>query len=55
MNIGYIWVSRDKQTTALQDAIWRTKCECVYIDKTSGRCDDRLEFLKMLDMVFGVT
>ncbi len=51
MNIGYIRVSRDKQTTALQeDAIRQAQCERVFTDKMSGLRDDRPEFLKMLDM-----
>ena len=51
MNIGYIRVSRDKQTTALQeDAIQQAQCERVFTDKMSGVCDDRPQFLAMLDM-----
>ena len=51
MMIGYIRVSRDKQTTALQeDAIHKAQCERVFTDKMSGVLDDRPEFLKMLDM-----
>ena len=49
--IGYIRVSRDKQTTALQeDAIEKAQCQRVFTDKMSGVRDDRPEFLKMLDM-----
>ena len=51
MNIGYIRVSRDKQTTALQeDAIQQAQCKRVFTDKMSGVRDDRPEFLKMLEM-----
>ncbi len=51
MNIGYIRVSRDKQTTALQeDAIQQAHCERVFTEKMSGLRDDRPEFLKMLEM-----
>jgi DNA invertase Pin-like site-specific DNA recombinase len=51
MKIGYIRVSRDKQTTALQeDAMKRECCERVFTDKMSGKRFDRPEFLKMLDM-----
>ncbi len=36
MKIGYIRVSRDKQTTALQeDAMQKEHCERVFIDKMS--------------------
>jgi len=51
MLIGYIRVSRDKQTTALQeDAIQKAQCERTFVDKMSGVRDDRPEFLKMLEM-----
>lgn len=51
MKIGYIRVSRDKQTTALQaDAMTREQCERTFTDKMSGKRFDRPEFLKMLDM-----
>ena len=51
MRFGYIRVSRDKQTTALQeDAIQKEQCGSVFIDTMSGVRDDRPEFLKMLDM-----
>ena len=51
MKIGYIRVSRDKQTTALQeDAIHQEQCGRVYTEKMSGMRDDRPEFLRMLDM-----
>ena len=50
MKIGYIRVSRDKQTTALQeDAMKSQQCERVFTDKMSGKRFDRPEFLKMLD------
>ncbi len=50
MRLGYIRVSRDKQTTALQeDAIQQAECGRVFVDKMSGVRDDRPEFLKMLD------
>lgn len=50
MKIGYIRVSRDTQTTALQeDALRREKCERTYTDKMSGKRFDRPEFLRMLD------
>jgi DNA invertase Pin-like site-specific DNA recombinase len=51
MKIGYIRVSRDKQTTALQeDAMKREQCERIFIDKMSGKRFDRPEFLRMLDI-----
>src|SRR5258706_12587105 len=51
MKIGYIRVSRDKQTTALQeDAMQKEQCERVFTDKMSGKRFDRPEFLKMLNM-----
>ncbi len=51
MKIGYIRVSRDKQTTALQeDAMDKEHCERVFTDKMDGKRFDRPEFLKMLDM-----
>ncbi len=51
MRIGYIRVSRDKQTTALQeDAIQKAECKRVFIDTMSGVRDDRPEFQRMLDM-----
>lgn len=50
MKIGYTRISRDKQTTALQeDAMQREKCEKVFTDIMSGKHFDRPEFLKMLD------
>jgi len=51
MKIGYIRVSRDQQTTALQeDAMKKECCERVFTDKMSGKRFDRPEFLKMLDI-----
>jgi DNA invertase Pin-like site-specific DNA recombinase len=51
MKIGYIRVSRDKQTTILQeDAMRAEQCERVFTDKMSGKRFDRPEFLKMLEM-----
>lgn len=51
MKIGYIRVSKDKQTTALQeDAMQREQCERIFTDKMSGKRFDRPEFLKMLEM-----
>jgi len=51
MKIGYIRVSRDKQTTALQeDAMRKEQCERVFTDKMSGKRFDRPEFQKMLDI-----
>ena len=51
MNIVYIRVSCDEQTTALQeDAIWQAQCERVFTNKMSGIRDDRPQFLAMLDM-----
>jgi len=51
MKIGYIRVSRDKQTTALQeDAMRQEQCDRVFTDKMSGKRFDRPEFLRMLDV-----
>ena len=51
MKIGYSRVSRDKQTTALQeDAMNKEQCARVFTDKMSGKRFDRPEFLKMLDV-----
>jgi DNA invertase Pin-like site-specific DNA recombinase len=51
VQIGYIRVSRDKQTTALQeDAMRQEQCERVFTDKMSGKQFDRPEFLRMLDV-----
>lgn len=51
MKIGYIRVSRDKQTTALQeDAMTREQCDRVFTDKMTGKHFDRPEFLRMLDV-----
>lgn len=51
MKIGYIRVSRDKQTTALQeDAMQAEQVERVFTDKMSSMRFDRPEFLRMLDI-----
>ena len=51
MKIGYIRISRDKQTTALQeDAMSHEQCERIFTDIMSGKRFDRPEFLRMLDM-----
>ncbi len=51
MKIGYIRVSRDKQTTALQeDAMSKEQCKRVFTDKLSGKRFARPEFLRMLDV-----
>jgi DNA invertase Pin-like site-specific DNA recombinase len=51
MKIGYIRVSRDTQTTALQeDALRAEQCERVFTDKMSGKRFDRPEFLRILDV-----
>jgi DNA invertase Pin-like site-specific DNA recombinase len=50
MKLGYIRVSRDKQTTAFQDdAVRQEQCERTFTDKMSGKRFDRPEFLRMLD------
>jgi DNA invertase Pin-like site-specific DNA recombinase len=51
MKIGYIRISRDKQTTALQeDAMHKELCGKVFTDVMSGLRGDRPQFLAMLDM-----
>jgi len=51
MKIGYIRVSRDKQTTLLQeDALQREQCDRVFTDIMSGTRADRPGFLRMLDV-----
>ena len=51
MKIGYIRVSRDKQTTLLQeDALEKEHCERIFTDKFTGTRFDRPQFLAMLDM-----
>src|SRR5258708_15174559 len=51
MKLGYIRVSRDKQTTALQeDAMRREQCERTFTGKMSGKRFDRPEFLRLLDV-----
>jgi DNA invertase Pin-like site-specific DNA recombinase len=50
MKFGYIRVSRDKQTTALQvDAMNHEQCEKTFTDKMTGKRFDRPEFVKMLE------
>ena len=50
MTFGYIRVSRDKQTTALQeDALLKERCDRTYTDRMTGTRFDRPEFQKMLD------
>ena len=45
MKLGYIRVSRDKQTTALQeDAMRLEQCARTFTDKMSGKRFDRPEF-----------
>jgi DNA invertase Pin-like site-specific DNA recombinase len=51
MKIGYIRISRDKQSTALQeDAMRNEQVERVFTDTMSGKRFDRPEFLRMLDV-----
>src|SRR5438477_6934633 len=51
MKLGYIRVSRDKQTTALQeDAMQQEQCARTFTDKMSGKRFDRPEFLRLLDV-----
>lgn len=51
MKLGYIRVSRDKQTTALQeDAMRQEQCARTFTDKMTGKRFDRPEFLRMLDV-----
>jgi DNA invertase Pin-like site-specific DNA recombinase len=51
VKLGYIRVSRDKQTTALQeDAMHNEQVERVFTDKMSGKNVDRPEFQRMLDV-----
>ncbi len=51
MIIGYIRVSKHKQTTALQvDAMAQVHCERTFTDKMSGKRFDRPELLRMLDI-----
>src|SRR5258708_31023549 len=51
MKIGYIRVSRDKQTTAVKEEAMRNeRCERVFTDKMSGKRFDRPEFLRMLEV-----
>ena len=51
VKIGYIRVSRDKQTTALQeDALKKEPCERIFTEKLSGTRFDRPELLKLLEI-----
>lgn len=51
MKLGYIRVSRDTQTTALQeDAMRAAQCDRVFTDTMSGARFDRPEFLRLLDL-----
>src|SRR6266496_4626682 len=51
MKLGYIRVSRDKQTTALQeDAMRQEQCSRTFTDKMTGKRFDRPEFLRLLDV-----
>ena len=51
MKLGYIRVSREKQTTALQeDAMRQEQCERTFTDKMTGKRFDRPEFLGILDL-----
>lgn len=50
LGIGYIRISGDKQTTALQeDAMKREACERICIDKMSGKRFDRKVVIKVGD------
>ncbi len=50
MKCGYIRVSKDKQTMALQeDALLVEQGDCIFTEKMSGKRFDRPEFLDMLD------
>ena len=51
MKLGYIRVSKDKQTTALQeDALQRAQCERIFTDKMTGQRFDRPAFTQLLDL-----
>ena len=51
MKLGYIRVSKDKQTTALQeDALQHAQCERIFTDKMTGQRFDRPAFLQLLDV-----
>jgi DNA invertase Pin-like site-specific DNA recombinase len=51
MKIGYIRVSKDQQTTALQeDALRQAQCERTFTDTMTGKRFDRPAFVKMLDL-----
>lgn len=49
MKIGYIRVSKDEQSTSLQeDAMEKEGCDKVFLDKMTGSRFDRPEFQRML-------
>jgi len=49
MKIGYLRISKEDQTTALQeDALQKVQCEKVFREVMSGAKDDRPQFLAML-------
>jgi DNA invertase Pin-like site-specific DNA recombinase len=51
MKIGYIRVSKDQQTTALQeDALRQAQCERTFTDTMTGKRFDRPAFVTMLDL-----
>src|SRR6266487_1850311 len=53
MKIGYIRVSRDKQTTALQeDAMRQEQCDRVFTDKMSGKPFEGIWGIKIADLDF---
>ncbi len=51
MKLGYVRVSRDRQTTALQEeAIRQERCERVFTEQMAGKPFDRPQFLSMLGL-----
>ncbi len=51
MKFGYMRISRDSQTTALQeDALKREQCDRIFTDTMSGKRFDRPEFQRMLEI-----
>ena len=51
MKLGYMGVSRDIQTTALQEeAIRQEQCERVFTEQMAGKPFDRPQFLSMIGM-----
>ncbi|GHO64006.1 resolvase [Ktedonobacter sp. SOSP1-52] len=51
MKLGYIRVSRDTQTTALQEgAMKQEHCERTFVDTMTGKRFDRPELQRMLDL-----